>query len=54
MKPSEINPENVIARWAEVVDFSKPGVYPTSNQDFFEVIIKNILENPKAPQAAPV
>jgi NAD(P)-dependent dehydrogenase (short-subunit alcohol dehydrogenase family) len=37
--PDDITPENVLSRWSDVVDFSKPGQYPTSNQDMFEVIV---------------
>jgi hypothetical protein len=49
----EINPETVISRWSEVVDFTRPGVYPTSNQDMFEVLVKNILENQEKAKAQP-
>lgn len=49
----EIKPETVISRWSEVVDFSRPGVYPTSNQDMFEVLVKNILENQEKAKAQP-
>jgi short chain dehydrogenase len=49
----EINPETVISRWSEVVDFTRPGVYPTSNQDMFEVLVKNILENQAKAKAQP-
>lgn len=38
---SELTPENVLARWGEIVDFSKATI-PTSNQDMMEIIVKNI------------